>query len=482
MSVAPPTGDMPRAEFERRGRELVEWIGAYLEEVEDLPVLARVRPGDLRRALPPEAPILGESMDAILEDFRTLVLPGVTHWNHPAFHGYFAVTGSGPGILGELLAAALNVNAMVWRTSPAGTELEEHVLRWLADLLGLGEGFGGVIQDTASTSSFVALAAARQRAFPEVRAEGLAGLPPGRVYASEEAHSSIEKAVVALGLGRRGYRAIPTDAGFRMRPDELREAIRADRRAGLRPVAVVGTIGTTSTTSVDPVPDLVEIARDEGLWLHLDAAYAGSAALLPELNGHFEGWAAADSVVFNPHKWLFTPVDCSVLFMRNPGEVRSAFSIVPEYLRTAEGGDATNLMDYGLALGRRFRALKLWFVLRYFGADGIRARIRAHLDLARTFADWVEGTQGWELVAPVPFSTVVFRLAPPELEGEVLDRMNLALMEAVNASGGALVSHTRLRGRIALRLSIGHLRTTPDHLERTRALLERTAEGLLAAS
>ncbi len=470
-SEPPDVADMPPEEFREWGRAAVDWIARYLDEVEGYPVLAQVRPGELRARLPENAPEAGESFTDIFRDFETSILPGVTHWNHPSFHGYFAVTGSGPGILGELFAAALNVNAMVWRSSPAGTELEEHVVDWLRVLLGLPDGFVGVIQDTASSNSLTALAAARHRAYPEVREKGLFALPRGRIYASEEAHSSIDKAGIMLGLGHEGVRKIGADREFRMEPAALRAAIREDLAAGIRPVAVVATVGTTSTSSPDPVHDIWTIAKEFGLWLHVDAAYAGASAMVPELRRHFRGWEQADSVVFNPHKWLFTPVDCSVLLTRSPEEVRGALALTPEYLRTREAGVTTNLMDYGIALGRRFRALKLWFVLRYFGAEGIRDRIRHHVSLAQTFSSWVDEAPEWERAAPVPFSTVVFRRAPSGLTGAEQDTLNLETMERVNATGEVFLSHTRLHDRVWLRLSIGNLRTGRRHLERTWHLL-----------
>ncbi len=472
------TGDLPPDSFRALAREAVDWMADYLAGVERYPVLAQVRPGDLKRALPQVAPESPEALEAVLRDFEALVLPGITHWNHPSFHGYFAVTGSGPGILGEMLASTLNVNAMVWRSSPAGTELEEQVLGWIRQMLGLPEPFFGVIQDTASSASLVALAAARQQAFPSVRTEGLFGLPRGRVYASVEAHSSIEKAVITLGMGQEGIRKIPTDDLFRMDPAALRSAIEEDLAAGIRPVAVVATVGTTSTTSVDPVAPISEIARARDLWLHVDAAYAGAAAAVPELRPLFAGWEEADSIVFNPHKWLFTPMDCSVLYTRRPAIVRDAFSLVPEYLRTPEEGESVNLMDYGVALGRRFRSLKLWFVLRGFGAEGIRERIREHVRLTRDFADRVETDPRWELVAPVPFSTVVFRRVTPGLDAAAEDALNMALMHAVNGTGELFLSHTRLRDRVALRLAVGNLRTERRHLDRSWQLLEAHAEHL----
>jgi len=472
-------GDMPPEEFRAWAKDAADWISRYLSEVEAYPVFPRVHPGEVAAGLAEHAPEAGEPFEAILRDFEEVILPGITHWNHPSFHGYFAVTGSAPGILGEMLAAALNVNAMVWRSSPAGTELEERVLEWLRELVGLPEGFRGAIQDTASVGSLTSLAAARHRAYPEVREHGLFDLPRGRIYASEQAHSSIDKAGILLGFGHQGVRRVEADEVFRMRPQALRAAVLEDVAEGVRPVAVVATVGTTSTASADPVDEIAEIAEEFGLWLHVDAAYAGASAMVPEMRIHFRGWERADSVVFNPHKWLFTPVDCSVLLTRDPQVMRGSLALTPEYLRTREGGETTNLMDYGVALGRRFRALKLWFVLRYFGADGVRDRIRFHVHLARTFGSWVAAEPGWDVMAPVSFSTVSFRHAQPGLSGEDQDAQNLEIMERVNASGKAFLSHTRLRGRIALRLSIGNLRTEERHLRTTWACLrESVPEGI----
>ncbi|MGD2068920.1 MAG: aminotransferase class I/II-fold pyridoxal phosphate-dependent enzyme [Gemmatimonadota bacterium] len=473
-------GDMPPEEFRHFGHEVVDWIADYLAGVDDYPVLARVAPGDVRGALPDAAPEEGEDMADVLRDFDEIVVPGVTHWNHPSFHGYFAVTGSGPGILGEMLSAALNINAMVWRSSPAGTELEEHALDWLRGMIGLPEAFEGVINDTASSSSLYALAAAREAGLPEARENGLSGAPRARIYASAEAHSSIDKAAITLGFGRHGVTRVATDDDFRMDVDALRAAIAEDLARGVRPVAVVATVGTTSTTSVDPVDAVADVAEEHDMWLHVDAAYAGSAAVVPELRPLFRGWERADSVVMNPHKWLFTPVDCSVLYCRRPEMLRAAFSLTPEYLRTSEQGVAKNLMDYGIALGRRFRALKVWFVLRYFGRRGIAHRIREHVRMAAEVASRIDGGEGWERVAPHPFSTVVFRFAPEGVEEEEVDRMNHAILDRVNASGEAFLSHTVLRGRVCLRLSVGNLRTTRTHLHRTWDLLEASAAAVLA--
>lgn len=474
-SIRPPMGDMPPEDFRRLAHEVADWIADYLTQVGELPVLARVAPGDVRAALPASAPEAGEALDAALADFRDIIVPGITHWNHPAFFAYFSITGSAPGILGEMLASALNVNHMVWRSGPAATELEEVTLDWLRQLVGLPEGFEGAINDTASTSTHYALAAARERAYPTSRKEGLWGQQPGRVYASEQTHSSVEKAVLALGLGKAGYRAIPTDEAFRMRPDALRAALEEDASAGIKPVAVVPTLGTTSTTSVDPVGDIVPIARDFGAWVHVDAAYGGPAAIVPEIGAMFRGWEEADSIVINPHKWLFTPVDCSVLYLRDPDALVRAFSIVPDYLRAAETGKARDLMDYGIALGRRFRSLKLWFVLRYFGRQGIVANIREHLRLARTLAAWVELEEGWSLEAPVPLGLVCFRYAPTGLDGEATDAMNQRILDEVNASGEVFLTPTRLRGRLVIRLAVGNLKTTEDHVARAWDLLRAAA-------
>lgn len=471
-------GDLPPEEFRRLAHEAADWMADYLAGVGSLPVLSRVRPGEVKARLPSGPPLEGEPLDAALADFRDVIVPGITHWNHPAFFGYFSITGSGPGILGEMLAAALNVNAMVWRSSPAATELEEVTLDWLRQLVGLPEGFDGTINDTASHSVLYALAAAREVAYPEAHRSGMFGQPRGRVYASEHAHSSVEKAVLTLGFGQEGYRTIAVDTAFRMRPEALRAALEEDVAKGIRPVAIVATQGTTSTTSVDPVGAIAPLAREFGVWLHVDAAYGGPAAILPELHPLFTGWEEADSIVINPHKWLFTPVDCSVLYCRRPQALVRAFSIVPEYLRAAETGKARDLMDYGQALGRRFRSLKLWFVLRYFGREGIEANLREHLRLARLFAAWVEGEPGWEVAAPVPFGLVCFRADPAGMSGEDADALNQRILDRVNATGEAFLTHTRLNGRLVLRLAVGNLKTTEAHVARAWTLLgEAAGEG-----
>jgi aromatic-L-amino-acid decarboxylase len=475
-----PLGDLPPEEFRRLARETVDWVADFLEHADDFPVFPDVRPGYLRHALPDRAPEDGESMGAVLEDFRSLIVPGITHWNHPAFFGYFSISASGPGILGELLAAALNVNAMVWRSSPAATELEDVTTEWLRALLGLPDGFEGVINDTASSSTLYALAAAREAAYPDAHRAGLFGARAGRVYASEQAHSSVEKAVLTLGFGQEGYRTIPADADFRMDVAALRSAIEEDVADGIVPVAVVPTLGTTSSASLDPIAEIAPIAREHGAWLHVDAAYGGPAAILPELRPLFAGWESADSIVVNPHKWLFTPIDCSVLYCRRPETLVRAFSIVPEYLTSREQAETRSLMDYGVSLGRRFRSLKLWFVLRYFGRAGLERRIRRHVEMARNLARRIEATEGWRVVAPVHLGLVAFRLAPPDMDGARVDALNRRILDRVDASGEAFLTHTVLDGRVALRLSIGNVRTTQKHVDRAWELLEEAGRAELA--
>jgi aromatic-L-amino-acid decarboxylase len=459
-------GDLPPEAFRSAMHRVADLVADYLEGVGDRPVLPAVAPGEVRRVLPAAPPEQPEPVDTILDDYLRLIEPNLTHWNHPGFFAYFAITGSGPGILGETLAAALNVNAMLWRTSPAATELEERVCEWLARMMELPAEMRGHINDTASSSSLVALAAARHR-LPglDVRVKGLAGraaAPALTVYLSDQAHSSIDKAAIVLGVGQENVRRVASDGDFRMSVPALAEAVARDRAEGRLPMAVVATAGTTSTTSVDPIPEIAALCAREGIWLHVDAAYAGPAAICPELRERLPGLGLADSLVVNPHKWLFTPVDCSVLFVRDPGLLKEAFSLVPEYLRTDEA-EATNLMDYGFQLGRRFRALKLWMVIRAFGVEGLRARIREHCALARELADRIEADPRFELAAPVPFSTVCFRARVSGSPAEQ-DRLNERLLARINAAGPVFLSHTVLRGRYTLRVAIGNLRTERGHV------------------
>jgi aromatic-L-amino-acid decarboxylase len=476
--------DMDAEAFRAAAHRVVDLMADYLAGVESYPVLPAIEPGSVARRLPTEAPVEPESLDAILADYAELIVPNATHWQHPGFFAYFASTASGPGILGEMLTAAIQQNPMLWRTSPSGTELEGVVVDWLRQALGLPGAFDGLITDTASTSSLLGIAAARQAAGVDAAAAGLtgrAGLPALRLYASQEAHSSIEKACMTLGLGRAALVRIPTNDRYELDPTALEQAIAEDRAVGRRPIAIVATVGTTSSTSVDPVAAIADLAEREGLWLHVDAAYAGAVAIDPGLRAPFAGWERADSIVVNPHKWLWTPVDASLFLSRRLGVVRDAFSLVPEYLRTVDGigdGSERNYNEYTPQLGRRMRALKLWFVLRWFGLEGLRRRIRHHLELAQTFAGWVDAAPDWERLAPVPFSTVCFRHVPPALADDppALDAHNAALMEAVNRTGEAFLSHTKLRDRFTIRLAIGNLRTEDRHVARAWELLRAAAQ------
>jgi aromatic-L-amino-acid decarboxylase len=479
------SGDLPTAELREQGTRVLGWIAEYLEHPERFPVVARVQPGDVRGSLPPAPPASGESLERIIADFESKILPGITHWNHPGFFAYFSISSSIPGILAELLTAALDVNAMLWKTSPAATELEELAMDWLRQLLGLGDGWFGIINDTASISTMLALAAARE-AKPElaIRARGMAGrpdLPVLRVYCSEHAHSSVDKGALTIGIGLDNVVKIPSDAEFRMRPDALAAAIAADRAAGMLPLACVATVGTTSTTSIDPVPEIAGICGIEEMWLHVDGSYGGAAAVSPAHRHVLRGVERADSLVVNPHKWLFTPIDCSAFYTRRPEVLKRAFSLVPEYLVTREHDDVVNLMDYGIQLGRRFRALKLWMVIRAFGADGLALRIDRHCELAGTFESWVAADPDWELSAPVPFSLVCFRYAPPGMSEPERDRANAEILERVNRSGEVYLSHTRLEGALVLRLAIGNIRTELRHVERAWELLRAAATETEAA-
>jgi aromatic-L-amino-acid decarboxylase len=457
----------------------VDWIARYLAGSESYPVLARVKPGDVTAALPASAPDEPEPLAEILADVERIVIPGLTHWNHPGFFAYFANSSTAPAILAEMLATTFNVNAMLWKTAPAATELELLVLDWLRQLMGLPQGLFGVIQDTASASTLVALAAARE-AVPglEVRRQGLVGQARLRMYCSEEAHSSVEKAGLVLGIGQQGCRRIPVDAEFRMDPAALARAVAEDRALGFTPFAVTATVGTTSTTSIDPVTAIADVCEREKLWLHVDAAYGGSAAVEASLRFVLAGCERADSLVVNPHKWLFVPVDLSVLYTRRPDVVRAAFSLVPDYLRTKEEVLAPNLMDYGVSLGRRFRALKLWMVMRAFGSRGLAARIRLHVELAQLFRSWVEADPGFEVSAPSPLSVVCFRARFAGADEAETDRRNESLMDAVNAGGDAYLSHTRLLGRTVLRLAVGNLRTEERHVRRAWECLQLEADRL----
>jgi aromatic-L-amino-acid decarboxylase len=462
--------------FESEFTAVAEWIDRYLSDARAYPVLSQVQPGEIIARLPENAPELPEPFEQLMNDFERIILPGITHWNSPRFFAYFATSAAPVAVAAEALAAALDVKAMLWRTSPSATELEEVVMQWLGRLMGLPDEFTGIIYDTASIGGFTALAAAREALHLGIREHGMSGreLPVLRVYITEHTHSHIEKACIALGVGRENVVRVKCDEQFRMSAPDLAARLDADIAAGMRPMAVVATAGTTSTTSRDPIEAIASVARERKVWLHLDAAYAGVAAIMPEFRWVLGGAERADSLVVNPHKWLFVPMDCSALYVRDPELLRRTFSLVPEYLRTPEES-VRNYMDYGLQLGRRFRALKLWFVLRYFGAEGLRERLRGHIALAQEFARWIEADPAWEILAPHPFSVICFRYAPPELSEAQLEACNAAIMEQVNATGEVFLSHTKLGERFALRLAIGNLRTTREDVAKAWELLRGMA-------
>ncbi|HLK86308.1 MAG TPA: pyridoxal-dependent decarboxylase [Candidatus Binataceae bacterium] len=472
---------MNEREFAKALERACAWVVRYFEHTRDHPVLSQVRPGDVARALPSAMPEEGEDFDALLDDFERIVLPGITHWNHPRFFAYFSITGSEPAVLAELLAAALNVNAMLWRTSPAATEIEEVALKWLRDALGLPSRFFGVVYDTASVSGLHALAAARESLELDVRNRGTAGrdLPPLRLYCTGQTHSHVEKDAILLGIGRENVVKVATDDAFRMDPAALERAILEDRDRGYLPMAVAATVGTTSTTSVDPVPAIAEVCRSRRVWLHVDAAYAGPAAIVPELRWLLDGAGAADSLVVNPHKWMFVPVDLSILYTPHEPLLRRAFSLIPAYLETPES-EVRNYMDYGVQLGRRFRGLKLWFVLRAFGRQRIVAIIRNHVAWAQELARWIAATEDFELLAPHPLSVVCFRHAPQKLgkDDATLDEHNQRVVDEINRAGFAFLSTTRLHERVAIRFAIGNARTAFDDVQKTWELLQRTARHL----
>jgi len=467
-------------EFRRHAHELVDWMADYLRDVGTLPITPAVVPGDIRRQIPDAPPLDAEPFAALFDDFRRVIMPGMTHWNHPGWFAYFPCNNSPPSILGEMLTATLGAQGMSWVTSPAATELEQVVMDWLRQMLDLPPGWVGVIQDTASTATLVALLTARERATNgRAGSHGLAAAgAPLTVYASREAHSSIDKAVKLAGFGLDHLRSIETDDVFALRPDALARALEADRAAGLRPACVVASVGTTSSTAIDPLVPIAELCRKHGAWLHVDAAYAGAAAIVPELRPAFEGMEQADSIVFNPHKWLLTNFDCTAYFVRDPAALLGTFQATPEYLRTTYDADVVNFRDWGIQLGRRFRALKLWFVIRSYGVEGLQAIIRRHVALARELAGWVEDDPEFELMAPVPFGLVCFRWCPPGRSEEQLDALNARLLAAVNAGRERYLTHTRLGGRYAIRLVVGQRGTEREHVSAAWESVRKSAEAL----
>jgi aromatic-L-amino-acid decarboxylase len=464
---------MSPEEFRRQGHAMVDWIADYYSRIESYPVLSRAKPGDVRSQLPPAAPQHGESFDRIFADVDKIILPGITHWQSPSFHAYFPCNGSGPAILGDLLASGLGVQGMLWATSPACTELETHVLDWLVPMLGLPEKFlstntgGGVIQDTASSANLCAVLAARERTTQ--LASNRKGCD-GRLvaYASTQTHSSIEKAVKIAGMGSDNLRVIEVDENFAMRPDALARQIAADKKSGLVPCFVCATVGTTSSTAVDPVREIGRICQENKLWLHVDAAMSGPAALCPEFRQTHDGVELADSYCFDPHKWMFTSFDCDCFFVADRNHLIRTLSVLPEYLRNqaTESGAVIDYRDWHIQLGRRFRALKLWFVIRHYGVEGLQHHIREHVRLAQEFAGWVRADSRFELAAPVPLNLVCFRLRSGDSD-------NQKLMEQLNQSGKLYLTHTRLDNKLTLRFCVGQTQTEAQHVERAWELIQQ---------
>jgi aromatic-L-amino-acid decarboxylase len=470
---------MDNETFRRHAHAFVDWIADYMGNVERYPVLSRAKPGEVKAHLPVEPPETAEPMDRIFADFREIILPGLTHWQHPGWHAYFPANNSPASVLGELLTAGLGAQCMSWQTSPAAAELEDLVLGWLGQMLGLPDGFAGTIQDTASTATLCALISARERATNfESNERGI--VRPLVVYASREAHSSVEKGVKIAGYGRENLRHIETDESFALIPARLEEAIERDKAEGVRPACVVATLGTTSSTAVDPLQAIGRIAARHGVWLHVDAAYAGTAALCPENRWILDGAEMMDSFVFNPHKWMLTNFDCSAYFVKDPGALIRSFEIHPEYLKTGVDPYVKNYRDWGIQLGRRFRALKLWFVIRSYGLEGLRALVREHQRLAQLFKGWVEAEPYFELLAPVPFGLVCFRWNDGRSEEE-LNRLNKALLDKVNASGKIFMSHTVLKGKFALRMVVGQRTTEERHVRAAWEIILSAARELGAS-
>jgi aromatic-L-amino-acid/L-tryptophan decarboxylase len=489
-------GDTPPEEFRRQLHELADWIADFRQNLGSLRVAPNDRPGAILAALPPEPPEEGEPFEKILGDINRVIVPGMVHWSHPMFLGYFGWTTTAPGILGEIVSAPLNVNAMTWRTCPAATEVETVVIDWIRQWVGLPNEFDGVVYDTASVGILHALAVAREEAAPFVRKRGLAGradLPRFRIYASDQAHNAAEKAAIALGIGEENVCRVPSEGEFRMEISLLRKMIAADRQSGFKAMAVIATAGTTSTASVDPIGELASLCREEKMWLHIDAAYGGGFAILPEYKWITKGWSDADSIIINPHKSLFVPLDFSVLYVRDLKRLRGVFTLTPpDVLRGDTVEAAKNYMDYGVQLGRRFRALKAWVIFRSFGREGMAARLRECIRLANLLAEWIEGDHRFELAAPISMGVVCFRFvgpvagvgdagpgSPPAATTEdEIDQLNSAIVENINASGRAYLTQTKLRGRTVMRIGLGNVLTTEDHLRKAWDMIQETANAL----
>ena len=464
--------------FREEAHRLVDWMADYFEQIDGYPVKSQVQPGDIYRQLPPQAPQKGEAFKAIFQDFQKIILPGITHWQSPSFFAYFPANNSFPSVLGEMLMAALGAQCMSWETSPAAAELEEKTMHWLREAMGLPDTWEGVIQDTASTATLCALLSARERFSDfQINEKGFAQAPVFRIYASEQIHSSIEKDVKIAGFGRENLVYIPADEAFAMRAEALLAAIEADLAAGLQPLCVVAALGTTSSTAIDPLAAIAEICQKHRLWLHVDAAYAGTATILSEYRWMLEGLAQADSYVFNPHKWMMVNFDCTAYFVKETEWLLRTFEILPEYLKTKADKQVNNYRDWGIPLGRRFRALKLWFVLRSFGIEGIQQKIRQHIAWAQRLEKEIAQTPDFEILAPVSLNLVCFRYAPQGQED--LNTLNEKLLQAINATGKAYLTHTKLRGQYTLRMVIAQTNTTWEHVAAAWTMIQHLAQALL---
>ena len=466
--------------FRRHAHEMVDWMVDYFKNIENFPVKSQAKPGDIKRQLPLSPPEQGEPFETIMKDFDEIIMPGITHWQHPSFFAYFNANNSYPSVLGEMLTAALGAQCMSWQTSPAATELEERVMQWTAKIIGLPDDFTGVIQDTASTATLCSILTAREKFTDyQINRNGFSGEQKFTLYSSGEAHSSVEKAVKIAGFGSENLRKIEVDSQYAMDPGALEKAIVEDIRQGNRPLAVIAAVGTTGSIAVDPLRPIGEICKKYNLWLHVDAAYAGTGLLLPENRRMIDGIELVDTFVFNPHKWMFTNFDCSAYFVKDKEALIRTFEILPEYLKTKEGDRVNNYRDWGIQLGRRFRALKLWFVIRTFGVEGLREKVRNHIQWAKELAGSIENSPDFELLAPLHLGTVCFRYKPSHItDQEVLNKVNMELLETLNATGKVYLTHTKLRGVVTLRLVVGQTYQEKMHIEKGWELIRQTARDL----
>ncbi len=468
---------MNSEDFRSYAHEMVDWMADYFDNIEKLPVTPKLNPGDIKKSLPTNAPNVGEGMDQIFKDFKEKILPGMTHWQHPGFFGYFPATNSKPSVLAEMLTSTMGAQCMIWLTSPAAAELEEVVMNWLKKMMGLPDSFTGVIQDTASTATLCAILTAREKQSSfQINQNGFSGNEKYVVYCSEHAHSSVDKAVKIAGIGIENLVKIEVDETFAIKPANLEARIKSDIAAGKQPLCVVAAIGTTSSTAIDPLEEIGEICNQHQIWLHVDGAYAGSALVLPEMRWMIKGMEMADSFVFNPHKWMFTNFDCSAYFVKDPQTLINTFTITPEYLKTAADNEVNNYRDWGIQLGRRFRALKLWFVIRSYGVEGLQKKFRHYLQLAQWFKNQVEQHDDFELLAPVPLSTVCFRYTPKNLNNqEEINRLNEQLLKEINKHDQIFLTHTKLNNKYAIRLAIGQTETADKHVRQAWEIVREAA-------